>query len=145
MNSTVWPKAIKASADPSRAKHHFDLLAATPAGKALAQADAEQARILAALLSGSEALSAWLMANPAALAALHTEALRFPRQAQGLRSELNKAVEPLLAALDYAGALAAVRQFKQREMLRIATRDLAGEIRARGIQSVRSPCTRCPV
>jgi glutamate-ammonia-ligase adenylyltransferase len=125
MKSAVWANAIRTSADPSRVKHHLELLAATPAGKALAQADAEQARILAALLSGSEALGAWLVANPAVLAALHTEALHFPRQAQGLRGELNKAVEPLLAALNYAGALAAVRQFKQREMLRIATRDLA--------------------
>ncbi len=121
----VWSDALKTSADPERAQHHFDLLAAASGGAVLAQADAEQARLLAALLSGSEALSTLLIANPTWLEQLKPDPLRHPRRSESLRAELNGALATLVTALDYAGALAAVRQFKQREMLRIATRDLA--------------------
>ncbi len=125
MNATVWSHALKTSADPARARHHFAMLASTPAGRGLARADAERARVLAALLSGSEALSMLLVANPTWSDLLEPELLRFPRRAEGLRHELKQAIEPLLAARDFAGALAWVRRFRQREMLRIATRDLA--------------------
>lgn len=125
MKASVWPQALKTSADPARAQHHFEMLAATSAGEALARADAEQARVLAAVLGGSEALSALLVANPAWLDALKPDALAHPRRAESFRAELNEALSPLLAATDYAGALAAIRRFKQREMLRIAARDLA--------------------
>src|SRR6185503_9363826 len=48
-----------------------------------------------------------------------------PRQEQGLRREVNAFVQPALKARDYAGAFAQLRLSKQREMLRIAARDLA--------------------
>jgi len=56
---------------------------------------------------------------------LAPERLQFPRQEQGLRREVNAWLTPALQSRDYAGALARLRQFKQREMLRIAARDLA--------------------
>ena len=118
-------KAIKASADPERARQSFELLAATDAGKALPVCSAEQARVLAALFSGSQALSNLLLARPDWLAVLDPDALKFPRRKQGLRNEVNRWLKPLLAALDYGVALKSVREFKQREMLRIAARDLA--------------------
>jgi len=125
MKAGVWTNALKASADPQRARHHFSLLAATAARDALASADAAQARILAALLGGSEALSVTLIANPAWLDLLKPDALRFPRRVEGLRQELNRSLALLLGSRDFAGGLAEVRRFKQREMLRIASRDLA--------------------
>ena len=115
----------RACADPQRARHFFDLLAATSAGAALQAASAEQARILAALFSGSQALSNLLVARPEWLGALDPEALKFPRRKQGLRNEVNRWLKPLLAASDFGAALARLREFKQREMLRIAARDLA--------------------
>ena len=51
--------------------------------------------------------------------------LKFPRRKQGLRNEVNRWLKPLLAASDYGAALTSLREFKQREMLRIAGRDLA--------------------
>ena len=53
MKNPVWANAIKSCADPQRANHFFDLLAATSIGEVLKVSSVEQARILAALFSGS--------------------------------------------------------------------------------------------
>ncbi len=126
MQNPVWRQAIEASADPLRAKQGFDQLKATSAAAALKKASPEQVRILAALFSGSQALGEALLAHPDWFAqALDAERLRHPRKEQGLRREIHSWLAPLLAARDHASALARLRQFKQREMLRIAARDLA--------------------
>src|SRR6266568_9119688 len=124
MKSLIWTKAITESADPKRAKHFLDLLGTTTAGGTLESASAEQARALTALFSGSQALSTLLIAHPDWLISLAPEALRFARQSQGLRAEVGAWLEPLLKARDFGTALARVRLFKQREMLRIGARDL---------------------
>ena len=110
---------------PAAGEALLDLLAATSAGEALQAASAEQARILAALFAGSQALGNLLVARPDWLSVLEPEALKFPRRKQGLRNEVNRWLKPLLAASDYGAALTRLREFKQREMLRIAARDLA--------------------
>jgi glutamate-ammonia-ligase adenylyltransferase len=125
MKNSVWAAALNASADPQRAKHQLELLAATPASAALAGASAEQAQILCALFSGSEALSSWLIANPESISVLSPESLKHPRREQGLRREVNEWLVPLLNQRDYSSALQRLRLFKQREMMRIAARDLA--------------------
>src|SRR6185369_7524114 len=56
---------------------------------------------------------------------LDADSLKHPRREEGLRREVNSWLEPLLASPDYAAAFARLRQFKQQQMLRIATRDLA--------------------
>ncbi len=124
MKNPVWTKAVKSSADPARARHYLDLLAAAGA-PALEGVSPEQARILCALFSGSQALSNWLIAHPALLSGLTPELLFHPRREQGLRREVNEWLAPALAAGDDADGFAHLRQFKQREMLRIAARDLA--------------------
>jgi len=111
--------------DPQRARHFFDLLAATSAGTALKACSAEQARVLAALFSGSRALSNLLVAQPDWLEALDAGALKFSRRKQGFRNEVNRCLQVLLDAMDFSTALARLREFKQREMLRIGARDLA--------------------
>ena len=117
-------KAISASADPARAQHGFARLGAE--GMALATLTKEHARILAAVVAGSETMGQLLLKHPELADSLLTpEHLTHPRQEQGLRREVQTWLEPALAALDYEGALAKLRQFKQREMLRIAARDLA--------------------
>lgn len=70
-------------------------------------------------------MSNLLVTHPDWLAVLEPERLNFPRRAQGVRQEAAALMQPLLAAQDFTGALAALREFKQREMLRIAARDLA--------------------
>lgn len=126
MQNRVWPEAIKRCADPQRARHYFEQLKATGAATVLKAASAEQARILTALFSGSQALSEMLIARPDWLAtSLNAESLRHPRQEQGLRREVTGWLGPLVDARDYAAAFAKLREFKQREMLRLAARDLA--------------------
>jgi glutamate-ammonia-ligase adenylyltransferase len=122
--SPAWTNAIKTCPDPQRARKFLELLTATNAGAALPAASGEQARILAALLSGSQALGNLLVARPDCLSVLEPEALRFPRRKQGMRNEMNRWLNSLLAASDYGAALKRLREFKQREMLRIAGRDL---------------------
>ena len=65
-----------------------------------------------------------MVAHPDWLPILNVDRLRFPRRDQGLRSEVQSWLVGLLETKDYAGALSRLREFKQREMLRIAARDL---------------------
>jgi [glutamine synthetase] adenylyltransferase / [glutamine synthetase]-adenylyl-L-tyrosine phosphorylase len=128
MRANVWRKALKECAAPERARHFLEMLkerADAGAAQALSRASGEQARLLATLFSGSDAMSTLLVAHPDWLALLTPDFLRFPRRRQGLRGELRRWLPPLLEARDYASALRQVRQFKQRELLRIAARDLA--------------------
>ncbi|PWU10766.1 MAG: hypothetical protein C5B50_24670 [Verrucomicrobia bacterium] len=140
MKSAVWKRAIKDCADPARARHFLELLDAAlktpregtrPTAIAQVSADwlqnasAEQAEILAALFSGSNAQSNLLLANPEWLSSLDPDALRFPRRKQGLRNELDACVRPLREGRDNAAAFGQVRRFKEMGMLRIAARDLA--------------------
>src|SRR4051812_32020284 len=125
MKGANWARAIKASADPSRTKHFLRLLAETSAAPALRKASPEQCAILATLFSGSQALSTLLIARPDWLELLAPEHLKFARRKQGLQKEANTWLAPLLVSRDYAAAFTRIREFKQREMLRIAARDLA--------------------
>lgn len=126
MLSAVWQNAVRSCADPPRARQYFEKLQRTNAAAALSGLSAEQARVLAALLSGSQALSELLLARPEWLGTvLDPDSLRGPRRAQGLEREVRGWLESLVRASDYASAYAKLRQFKQHEMLRIAARDLA--------------------
>ena len=125
MKKSDWQKPAGTSADPARVRHFLDLLAATDAAARLEKFSADQIRIVVALLSGSQALGNLLVANPGWLSVLDIELLKFPRRADGVRREIESGLKPKLDARDYAGALAELRRFKQREMLRIAARDLA--------------------
>lgn len=125
MKNPAIKKSIQSSADPGRAKHFFELLAATDAGVAMEKASADQLNVLAALFGGSQFLGDLLVAHPDWLANLEVERLKFPRREQGFRNEVNAWLKPLLAEKSYAGAFSQLREFKQREMLRIAARDLA--------------------
>ena len=99
-------------------------MTATSAGAKLLTASAEQGRVLAALFAGSQALTASLIAHPDWLLSLDPESLQFPRRKEGLRNDIDRLLAMLLPAREYGPALGSVRQFKQREMLRIGARDL---------------------
>lgn len=92
----------------------------------LDDASAAQAQVLAAVWSGSPYLSDSLGNHPEWLpVVLDLESLRFPRKAAGLRREMDGFLGPLLSKRQFTEALGRLRQFKQRESLRIAARDLA--------------------
>jgi glutamate-ammonia-ligase adenylyltransferase len=113
---------LEQCADRPRAAAGLEQLRASSAGPALRKLSAEAARVLAALLSGSQAALETLLAHPEWLAPLLAPGyLAHRRRQEGLRLE----VERDLRHQDYEAALSRLRQFKQREMLRIAARDLA--------------------
>ena len=126
MQKLAWTHAIQSAADPARARHFYEQLKLTPAAGFLRKATAEEARILAALFSGSQASSDLLLVHPDWLQmALLAEQLRHARQKQGLQRELQAVLKPFRNVRNYSSALGQIRQLKQREMVRIAARDLS--------------------
>jgi len=125
VKNSALTKAIQTSADPERARHFFDLLAETEAGPSLQKFTAPQANLLAALFSGSQVSGNLLITHPGWLSHLEIEHLRFPRRDKGLRGEIQTWLPALLEVKDYTTALNRLREFKQREMVRIAARDLS--------------------
>jgi glutamate-ammonia-ligase adenylyltransferase len=145
MTDHVWQNALRACADPPRARHWLEKLQCASDAPQLKTVSTDQARVLTALWSGSQALSELLAARPEWIAMLlDTESLRGPRRAQGLEREVQSWLGPHLDSANYAGAHAKLRQFKQRKMLRIAARDLArlGTVReiTREISDVADVC-----
>jgi glutamate-ammonia-ligase adenylyltransferase len=126
VQNPAWKSAVAACADPARAQAGLDRLKSAGATGALKKASAEQARIVAAVLAGSQSLGDALVANPQWLGeVLDPEALAHPRLPQGLRREVDRFLRPALDARDFETALTQLRRFKQRELLRIGARDLA--------------------
>ncbi|HZL44352.1 MAG TPA: hypothetical protein VFD66_13860, partial [Verrucomicrobiae bacterium] len=125
MKNPVVAKAAQNSADPERSRYFFELMAAARGEPFMAQLSEVQAAVFAALFSGSQALSNQLLAHPEWFGVLNPDALQFPRREQGLRKEVGEWLPGLIQSRDYAGALTRLRKFKQKEMLRIAARDLS--------------------
>ena len=117
MTSKAWQNLFRETADARRAQSSFDML--PPA--AVKGMKAEDAKMLAAVLGGSECIPQWLVAHPEWLEIFDSNALKRTRRLAGLQRELNQ----LLKRQKDVDALAVIRRFKQREMVRIATRDLA--------------------
>ncbi|HMC27206.1 MAG TPA: bifunctional [glutamate--ammonia ligase]-adenylyl-L-tyrosine phosphorylase/[glutamate--ammonia-ligase] adenylyltransferase, partial [Verrucomicrobiae bacterium] len=124
IDSSPWKEAIKTSADPKRAAAFLDKLATSKRDE-LTSATPERARILAVLFSGSVAVSETLIKHPDWLDLLDPDLLRHARREQGLRREVEEWLGPALKTRDYSGALTRLRLFHQRELMRLAARDLA--------------------
>mgnify|MGYP001766423288 CR=1 FL=1 len=125
-NKPLWRDELKKAADPGRARSRLLLLAETSAAPFLESADRDQARILCALFSGSRALGNLLCSKPGWIRTLTPAALAHPRRKPGLSQEVNRWLMPALKAADFTAVLRQIREFKEQETLRIATRDLAG-------------------
>ena len=140
MRAPTLTEAIAACADPARAMEGVEQLRQTAVGGFLKKLSIGQAQILAAVLAGSEVLRELLVAHPEWLQPLlEGDSLNSPRQEQGLQREIDRWLNPLLHPKDYEAAFVSLRQFKQREMLRIAARDLgrlAGALEIAGEISV---------
>jgi glutamate-ammonia-ligase adenylyltransferase len=124
IDSPLWKAALKAAPDPRRARDFLVQLSGV-ASQELNGLTPERARILLALLSGSVAVSEWLIKHPEWLGMLHPELLQNSRREQGLRREVNEWLEPALQEGSYAEALAKLRLFHRRELVRLAARDLS--------------------
>ena len=97
MKASNWNNALKSAPDPKRAEHYYQLLMGDSASQALAQVPPEQASILCALFSGSQALSTWIATHPDLLQITDPEALKFPRRKEGLRKMSAEWFTPALA------------------------------------------------
>jgi glutamate-ammonia-ligase adenylyltransferase len=133
LRQPVWETALRTAADAGRAGQALRQLAATEAQDVLAGAGAELAANVVALLAGSQALGAVLLAQPAWVGLLAPEALAVPRSPAELRGELAARVSPRRAQQDFSSAFSEVRGWQQRELLRIAARDLTRRSDASGI------------
>ncbi len=121
VQTPVWKKALAACADPARTRAVLDQLGATTAGEWLGKASAEQARLICALLAGSQWAADVLKKHPDWIAeTLDENRIIHARRKEGLKRE----VAPWLAE-GFEAALAKLRQFKHQQMIRIAARDLA--------------------
>lgn len=125
MHNAGWRQALENCADPQRAQHHFELLKSGGAAPMLKNASADEARVLVCLLAGSQALGELLVTRPEWLKPLlDIELLGKPRWTDRLQEDIDRRVSPLTEAREYSRAFVELREFKQREMLRIAARDL---------------------
>jgi glutamate-ammonia-ligase adenylyltransferase len=125
VKNLLWTKALKTSADPERSRHLLDSLVGSGAKAQLEKLSADSMGAFFALSGGSQVLGELLLAHPEWLQLLDIERLNFPRRAQGFQQELGRLLQSSLKAQDYATALTELRRFKQRELFRIAARDLA--------------------
>lgn len=127
LQQPAWKKALQNAADPARVRRYLDQAATTPLAERFVRASAEQARILAALFSGSPVMTEWLLRHPDCFSpTLEVEHLAHPRRLQGLQREVEAWLPLAVRNDDLPSAARQLRLFRQREMLRIAARDLAG-------------------
>jgi glutamate-ammonia-ligase adenylyltransferase len=127
MQNAAWRKGLENCADPQRAEHYLEVLRSTSAGPPLRKATPDQVRIVLAVLAGSQALSESLVACPEWInPLLDVDSLRNPRRKEGLERDVRRATEAHVDTGEFAAAYGQLRELKQREMLRIGARDLAG-------------------
>lgn len=128
MDASRSAQIIARSADPQRAVQHLEWLRQSgPVADAIfAKLTIEGARALTAVLAGSRVLTGWLVRHPEWLDIfLDAEGLTRPRRREGLQAEIDAWLGPALARGDTAEIPERLHLFRQRELIRIAARDLA--------------------
>src|SRR5438105_4006474 len=120
-----WQKMAKSAIAADRILRALESFQSTSARALLDQANEEEAGIWSQIFIGSNFLTNLLLYHPDWFEQLKPSLLKHPRQEQGLQREALALLSPALDRADYAGALAQMRLFKQKEMLRIGARDLA--------------------
>jgi glutamate-ammonia-ligase adenylyltransferase len=124
MARRVWDQAVAGAPVPERARAALARLRPL-APDTFAAADAATARAWCALWSGSEWAAEVLARHPEWLEGMDAAALAHARRIAGLAREVEGWLASAIKARDFDGALARVRRFKHKEMIRIAMRDLA--------------------
>lgn len=126
MRTNIPSEIIENCANPARAKAWLEQWPGAGAGARWKKLSPAQARVLLSLISGSQAAAESLLAHPDWLPPLlEPGVLDHPRREEGLRREVERWLAPMLQRGEDDAAFVRLRQFKRREMLRIAARDLA--------------------
>ena len=127
MRKVFWKEELSKCADPDRARRFLEEFRTLHGPDLEKQASAEQVRVLASIVSGSISMSELLLSHPDWIGTvLNPKSLIGPRQKKGLEREIQSWLGSLLIERDYPVAFRKLREFKQREMLRVGARDLAG-------------------
>ncbi|MBX3747435.1 MAG: bifunctional [glutamate--ammonia ligase]-adenylyl-L-tyrosine phosphorylase/[glutamate--ammonia-ligase] adenylyltransferase [Verrucomicrobiae bacterium] len=122
MDPRRWKSLLGDAPDPRRATHHLQILAEAADLAPLEAGPPEPRQLLINLLAASRWLTSLLRQHPDWIAeATDPDALRQPRRRQGLDRE----IDTLTALPDRTAALDGLHRLRQRELLRIAARDLA--------------------
>jgi len=123
-----WSVALDNAPDPARAREHLERLLAAAGPQSVDSVPPDGRPLLTTLLSGSRALSEWLIRSPELLGPFHEpDSLRRPL----LKTAQEQERHQTLLALDLTTSSGATRALDQlhanrsRTLLRIATRDLA--------------------
>jgi len=116
---------IENSANPQRVAHYIELIESTAGKEWLKKINGEEAKVLCALISGSEIMAERLVANPDWIEGV-LEKLKSKASKDWYECKINGEVARLIEAQDYSRALAVTRIFKQKQTARIAARDLSG-------------------
>lgn len=123
MDPRRWKSVLSDSPDPDRAGRHLQMLAESTDLAALETGPPEPRQTLVRLLAASNWLTSLLQQHPDWIAeATDPDTLRQPRRRQGLDRDMDS----LVAAPDRTAALDGLHRLRQRELLRIAARDLSG-------------------
>lgn len=126
MRKPVWKEALSSCADADRARRFLEDFTALHGPDLEKKTSAEHVRILASLFSGSISMSELLLSHPEWVGTvLNPESLIGPRQKKGLEREIQSWLVPLIREQNYSDAYRKLREFKQREMMRVGARDLA--------------------
>lgn len=127
MDANRSAQILARSADPQRAAQHLELFrqSGPTADTALGKLTLEGGRLLAGVLAGSRVLTGWLVRHPEWIDVfLDAEGLSRPRRREGLQAEIDAWLVPGLAQGDPELLIGRLHEFRQRELLRIAARDL---------------------
>jgi glutamate-ammonia-ligase adenylyltransferase len=126
MRINIPQEMVDNCADPARVRAWLEQAPDEAAGVRWNKLSADQARVVVSLISGSQAAAELLGSHPEWWAGLLEPGfLEHPRREEGLRREVEHWLAPLLRRGEDEPAFAKLRLFKEREMLRIAARDLA--------------------
>lgn len=128
MPASPWDRLWTTAVDPDRARRVIDALRLqSGCADFLRGIHPESAAAMVRVAGSSSHLAAVMMREPGWLAACFSrEALSEPRRFEGFRREAAALLDETLARADHAAALAQIRRLRERESLRIATRDLSG-------------------
>lgn len=121
---SAWDTLAAKAADSARAGRFLRELMQGEGRERLLAASEDLQRVVVQVLAGSQALCELLVRRPSLIELLDPDQLVHPRRAQGLRRDIDRWLEPLLAEQGYDKAWSELRSFKEKEMLRVAARDL---------------------
>lgn len=126
MPSLAWSRLIEASADPERVRHQLRLVSDATSRNAVDSLSPDSAEILCRLLAASRQAGRLLVQHPDWVSLIEDlDGLRQGRRKEGLQREAGRLPGMSGERLEAELGLTGLHELRQRELLRIAARDLA--------------------